>query len=234
MNLSVVIPARNEAQNIEALIGEIRQALDEAAPYEIVVVDDASDDGMRERLAAARGRHPMLRTIRLRERCGQSTALSVGVRAARGVWIATLDGDGQNDPADIPRLMALRDSAQLIAGHRRKRRDTWLKRVSSRIANAVRRSLLKDGTPDTGCGLKLFTREGFLALPYFDHMHRYLPALVLRAGGTVCSVEVNHRPRGGGRSHYGLHNRLWVGIVDLFGVRWLIRRSHRPVIERED
>jgi dolichol-phosphate mannosyltransferase len=238
MNLSVVIPARNEAENIETLLGEIRAALDGGTPYEIVVVDDASDDGMRARLVSARTLHPMLRTIRLRERCGQSTALVVGVRAARGTWIATLDGDGQNDPADIPHLLALCDDAeprtQLIAGYRRKRRDTWLKRVSSRVANAVRRGLLHDQTPDTGCGLKLFARESFLALPYFDHMHRYLPALMLRAGGTVQSVEVQHRPRGGGRSHYGVHNRLWVGIVDLFGVRWLIRRSHRPVIERED
>jgi dolichol-phosphate mannosyltransferase len=168
---------------------------------------------------------------------GQSFAVATGVRAARGRWIATLDGDGQNDPADIPRLLAARDAAGasaaspggplLLAGYRKARSDSWLKRVSSRVANGVRGRLLGDSTPDTGCGLKLFEREAFLALPHFDHMHRFLPALFLRAGGSVISVEVGHRPRTRGRSHYGVMNRLWVGIVDIFGVLWLMKRGPR-------
>jgi dolichol-phosphate mannosyltransferase len=155
-----------------------------------------------------------------------------GVRAARAQWIATLDGDGQNDPADLPRLIAARGDAanegvMLFMGNRVTRRDTWLRRLSSRIANGVRAGLLGDGTPDTGCGIKLFHRETFLSLPAFDHMHRFLPALFQRAGSRVVSVPVNHRERTRGRSKYGVHNRLWVGIVDLFGVMWLKARS-RP------
>jgi len=157
------------------------------------------------------------------------------VKAARGIWIATLDGDGQNDPADIPALWRIAQEAPpspplLIAGHRAHRQDSWTKRRASRIANGVRRRLLRDDTPDTGCGLKLFRRDLFLDLPYFDHMHRFLPALVLRAGGVVRSVPVNHRPRQRGASKYGVFDRLGVGITDLFGVMWLRRRSSRPVL----
>jgi dolichol-phosphate mannosyltransferase len=159
------------------------------------------------------------------------------VRAARADWILTLDGDGQNDPADIPALIerlhehpASGQSLQLVMGHRAKRQDSWLRRLSSRVANGVRSRLLRDATPDSGCGLKLFSRQGFLELPYFDHMHRFLPALVQRNGGAVVSVRVNHRPRTRGRSKYGLHNRLWVGIVDLFGVSWLLRRAKLPEV----
>jgi dolichol-phosphate mannosyltransferase len=168
--------------------------------------------------------------------CGQSAAIVSGVRAARGEWIATLDGDGQNDPADIPKLLALvRDPAQpknlqCIAGWRKKRQDTWLKRLSSKIANGVRSRLLGDATPDTGCGLKLIPRAVWLQLPFFDHMHRFLPALVQRNGGATVSVEVNHRPRTRGVSNYGLHNRLWVGLVDLVGVMWLQRRMKRASV----
>ena len=150
--------------------------------------------------------------------------------------IATLDGDGQNDPADIPTLLdRFREFADpdriLIAGHRTKRKDSWLKKVSSRFANSVRAAILKDDTPDTGCGLKVFSRNAFLAMPRFDHMHRYLPALMIRSGGKVISVPVNHRPRERGTSKYGVWNRLWVGIADLFGVMWLIRRGSVPVLE---
>jgi dolichol-phosphate mannosyltransferase len=179
---------------------------------------------------------PCLKIIRHAVSCGQSTAITSGVLAARFAWIATLDGDGQNDPADIPALLArLRqarpeDNLQMLAGWRVNRRDTWFRRFSSRIANNVRSQLLKDATPDTGCGLKVFNRATFLRLPYFDHMHRFLPALVQRHGGRVESVEVRHRPRERGLSKYGLQNRLWVGIVDLFGVMWLIRRVKHPVI----
>ena len=203
--------------------------------YEIVVVDDGSTDATGERLAELARATPCLRSVRHPASRGQSFAIATGVKAARGAWIATLDGDGQNDPADIPKLLALRVEGEgaaasgplLVAGYRKKRRDTWLKRVSSRVANAVRGRLLGDRTPDTGCGLKVFEREAFLALPHFDHMHRFLPALFIRAGGSVVSVEVGHRPRARGASHYGMWNRLWVGIGDMLGVWWLIRRKER-------
>lgn len=234
MELSVVVPVRNEQDNILPLIAEIRAALDGRLDYEVVYVDDGSTDATAERLAAAQRDFPRLRVLTHARSCGQSAALASGVRAARGAWIATLDGDGQNDPADIPKLWAVVHAAdrpgdlQLVAGWRRRRQDSWLKRLSSRIANGVRARLLNDATPDTGCGLKLFPRAVFLELPYFDHMHRFLPALVQRNGGRSVSVEVNHRPRTRGASKYGVHNRLWVGIVDLLGVMWLQRRMRRP------
>jgi dolichol-phosphate mannosyltransferase len=201
--------------------------------YEILVVDDGSSDGMDRLLAAEAQRRPALRPLRHRRQSGQSTALATGVRHARAAWVATLDGDGQNDPADIPALWRRAreggpDGPRLIAGHRANRRDTLVKRWSSRIANRVRGGLLNDATPDTGCGLKLFDRALFLELPHFDHMHRFLPALAIRAGAPVVSVVVNHRPRHKGRSHYGINNRLWVGIVDLVGVMWLNRRMRLP------
>lgn len=230
MDLSLVIPVRNEADNIEPLLMEIRATLDGRCDYEVIYVDDGSTDSTAQCLSTIRRDFPRLRVLRHRDSRGQSAALLTGIRAAHGTWIATLDGDGQNDPADIPKLLTARDAAGkdpllLLAGYRRTRRDSWLKRLSSRVANAVRARLLHDNTPDTGCGLKLFARATYLALPHFDHMHRFLPALVLRAGGRVQSVEVNHRQRERGRSNYGVHNRLWVGIVDLFGVMWLRRRT---------
>ena len=231
--LSVVIPVHNEAENIASLLDEIRRALAGVVPAEIVVVDDASTDDTVARLDACAAAMPELRIICHRRNAGQSAALHTGVRVARAPLIATLDGDGQNDPADIPALLARYRAAAdgrplLIAGHRTTRRDSFVTRASSRIANAVRGSFLKDDTPDTGCGLKLFARDVFLALPAFDHMHRFLPALVLRAGGRVLSVPVSHRPRTKGRSHYGIHNRLWTGLVDMLGVAWLIRRARLP------
>lgn len=235
MDLSVVIPAHNEADSIVALLDEIEARLAGEVDYEIVVVDDGSTDAMPDVLRDCRARQPRLRVLRQRERGGQSAALLSGVQAARAGWVATLDGDGQNDPADIMKLYRSLaqepDSNILFAGYRRVRRDTWLRRLSSRVANAVRAALLADATPDTGCGLKLFPRALFLALPRFDHMHRFLPALVQREGGRVRSIEVSHRERRLGRSKYGVMNRLWVGIVDLFGVWWLIRRRMRPVVE---
>ncbi|MFB4204160.1 Dodecaprenyl-phosphate galacturonate synthase [wastewater metagenome] len=226
MEYSVVIPVFNEAENVRPLADEVRTALDGVDNYEIVFVDDGSTDDSMRRLLRLRDADPRIRVIAHERNAGQSAALATGVAAARGGWVVTLDGDGQNDPADIPRLIAERErsAADLVAGWRRRRHDTWLKRVSSRVANGVRRRVLGDDCPDTGCGLKLFRRSIFLALPHFDHMHRFLPALFRQAGAGVATVPVNHRARRAGRSKYGLGNRLWVGIVDLFGVLWLRHR----------
>jgi dolichol-phosphate mannosyltransferase len=177
--------------------------------------------------------------MRHSRRSGQSAALCSGMRLARADWVATLDGDGQNDPADIPRLIAARDldpvsPVRLYMGHRTKRRDTWLRRVSSRVANGVRSRMLRDATPDTGCGIKLIHRDTFMELPRFDHMHRFLPALMQRQGAGVESVPVHHRERERGTSKYGLFDRLWVGIVDLFGVMWLARRYRAGLTVKEE
>lgn len=233
--VSVVIPVRNEAPNIAPLVAEIEAALAGVA-HEIVYVDDGSTDATPAMLREVAAGVPALRHLRHRASCGQSAAIVTGVKAARGTWIATLDGDGQNDPADIPRLLErARQGAAgalplLVAGHRVSRRDSRMKRVSSRIANAVRGRLLGDATPDTGCGLKVFPRALFLDLPHFDHMHRFLPALVLRQGGQVVSEPVNHRPRREGRSNYGTLDRLAVSLFDLVGVAWLQRRWKRPEV----
>jgi dolichol-phosphate mannosyltransferase len=227
--VSVVIPVRNEAPNIAPLVAEISAALADI-PHEIVYVDDGSTDGTPAELA----RLAEVRHLRHRTSCGQSAAIITGVKAARGTWIATLDGDGQNDPTDIPRLLARAEAAVgvvMVAGHRVKRQDSWVKRRSSRLANGIRSALLGDATPDTGCGLKLFPRALFLDMPHFDHMHRFLPALAMRAGATVLSEPVNHRPRTRGVSNYGTLDRLAVSIFDLFGVAWLQRRGKRPEIE---
>jgi dolichol-phosphate mannosyltransferase len=231
--VSVVVPVCNEADNVAPLAQEIVAALRGRLPFEMIFVDDGSSDATAQRVRDARASGlSEMRLLRHSARSGQSAAVHSGVRAARAQWIATLDGDGQNDPADLPKLIAARaDPANsgvlLFMGNRVTRRDTWLRRLSSRIANGVRGGLLGDGTPDTGCGIKLFHRETFLGLPAFDHMHRFLPALFQRAGSRVISVPVNHRERTRGRSKYGVHNRLWVGIVDLFGVMWLKARA-RP------
>ena len=228
--VSVVVPVCNEHENVVPLAREIHAALAPGFRFETIFVDDGSDDGTAAAVIAAReSGMPEIRLLHHAKRSGQSAAVATGVLNARAPWIATLDGDGQNDPADIPKLLAaLRGAApdlKLVMGNRTTRRDTWLRRLSSRIANGVRGGLLKDGTPDTGCGIKVFDRHVFLDLPRFDHMHRFMPALFQRAGYAVISVPVNHRSRTRGKSKYGLHNRLWVGIVDLFGMIWLIRRA---------
>ena len=229
--LSVVVPVFNEQDNIPPLLAEIAAALRGRVEFEIVYVDDASRDDSIAVLTAAKATYPELRVIRHASQSGQSTAIRTGVKAARGGWIATLDGDGQNDPADIPKLLAMRDESppaiKLYAGWRVNRQDSGSKRWASRWANAIRSRLLRDETPDTGCGIKLFERDAFLDLPYFDHMHRYLPALMQRAGWQVRSVPVNHRARGMGVSKYNNFNRAVVGIADLRGVAWLIKRSRR-------
>jgi glycosyltransferase involved in cell wall biosynthesis len=234
VQFSIVVPVRNEQDNILPLLAEIHAAL-ERSEFEVLCVDDGSSDASAQRLAEAMKAYPRLRVLSHRVSCGQSAALMTGFRAARGEWIATLDGDGQNDPADLPRLIEARDRSalanlQLVTGYRKKRQDNWLKRFSSRVANGVRSRLLGDATPDTGCGLKLIARRACLELPFFDHMHRFLPALVQRNGGATVSVEVNHRPRTRGVSNYGVLDRLWVGIVDLFGVMWLKRRGKRAEV----
>jgi dolichol-phosphate mannosyltransferase len=236
--LSVVIPVRNEAPNIAPLVAEIEAAL-AGVPHEIVYVDDGSTDHTPEALRDAQAAGAPIRALRHRESCGQSAAIITGVKAARGRWIATLDGDGQNDPADIPRLFArARAEAEqgrrtMVAGHRVNRKDSGVKRYSSKVANAIRSRLLRDATPDTGCGLKVFPRDLFLDLPHFDHMHRFLPALTLRQGGSVVSEPVNHRPRVRGASNYGTLDRLAVSLFDLVGMAWLQRRGRRPVIETD-
>ncbi len=235
--ISVVVPVHNEAPNIPPLINAIGLAL-AGINHEIVYVDDGSSDNSRQILADIAATLPTLVRVRHRNSCGQSAAVITGVKSAHGTFIATLDGDGQNDPADIPAMLeaALKAEAEganpvLIAGHRVTRKDSEAKRWGSLIANSVRAKLLKDGTPDTGCGLKLFRRAAFLELPHFDHIHRFLPALFIRAGGRVVSVPVRHHQRAHGASHYGTWDRLKVGIVDLFGVAWLQRRWKLPHID---
>ena len=226
---SVVVPCRNEAANILAVIGGIVTSMTPVGPFEIIVVDDGSDDGMAALLDAALREIPMLRVVRHDRPAGQSAAIHSGVLAARHGLVCTLDGDGQNPPEELPRLIVPflepgGDSLGLVAGQRVGRKDTLARRLASRFANGLRSLVLRDGTRDTGCGLKAFRREAFLALPYFDHMHRYLPALFARDGWSIAHVDVTHRPRGGGRSHYSNLQRGIVGIFDLLGVAWLLRR----------
>ena len=229
--ISVVVPVRNEEGNVAGLIAEINAALTHIT-HEIIYVDDGSTDDTYSQLKALQTQFTQLKIVRHANSCGQSTAVRTGVKAAQYAWVVTLDGDGQNDPADIPKLIvAVVDGVDLVGGNRRaSRRDTWIKRVSSVVANTVRSKMLRDDTPDTGCGLKLFKREAFLDLPYFDHMHRFLPALIKRRGGKIVTVPVAHRNREHGRSNYGTIDRLLVGIVDLFGVAWLQRRAKIPQI----
>jgi glycosyltransferase involved in cell wall biosynthesis len=228
--VSVVVPVRNEAGNIAPLIAEIAAALAGRA-FEVVYVNDGSRDATEQELRSLMEQRPWLRQIRHAQSCGQSAAVRSGVAAARAAIVVTLDGDGQNDPAFIPALFAALEQGApqvgLVAGQRVGRKATGFKRWQSRVANAVRGAVLRDGTRDTGCGLKVFRRDLFLALPYFDGLHRFLPALVRREGYDIGYVDVVDRPRHQGTSNYGLWDRLWVGILDLAGVWWLIRRRKR-------
>lgn len=228
--VSVVVPVRNEAGNIAPLVAEIAAALAGRA-FEIVYVNDGSRDATEQELRDLMTLRPWLRQVRHVQSCGQSAAIRSGVAAAHATVVVTIDGDGQNDPAFIPALLAALEQAApqvgLVAGQRVGRKATGFKRWQSRVANAVRSAVLKDGTRDTGCGLKAFRRDLFLALPYFDGLHRFLPALVRREGYGVGYVDVVDRPRRHGTSNYGLWDRLWVGILDLAGVWWLIRRRRR-------
>jgi dolichol-phosphate mannosyltransferase len=229
--VSVVVPVRNEAGNIAPLVAEITAALGSGLSFEVIYVNDGSTDRTESELTLLMASRPWLRQIKHQISCGQSAAVSTGVLHASAPVVVTLDGDGQNDPAFIPVLLkALADGAPsvgLVAGQRVGRRASAFKRYQSRLANAVRGAVLRDGTRDTGCGLKAFRRDHFLALPYFDGLHRFLPALVRREGYDVGYVDVIDRPRGAGTSNYGMWDRLWVGILDLLGVWWLIRRRRQ-------
>lgn len=229
--LSIVVPVRNEQGNIAPLVGDIEAACAGIGGFELIYVDDGSSDGTAAALAKLAAARPWLRVVRHAQSCGQSAAVRSGVRAARAPIVATLDGDGQNDPAFLPAMLAQLEaagpSAGLVQGQRVGRKDTGFKRMQSRIANKVRGAILKDGTRDTGCGLKCFRREAYLALPYFDALHRFMPALVVREGLDVLHHEVRDRQRLTGVSNYGFFDRLWVGILDLAGVWWLIRRRRR-------
>jgi dolichol-phosphate mannosyltransferase len=228
--ISVVVPVRNEAGNVAPLIGEIARAMAPLAPFEIVYVNDGSSDETAAELRRLAKEHRFLRVVDHAASCGQSAAVRSGVSFARAPVVATLDGDGQNDPVFLPALIAAieRDpTVGLVAGQRVGRKATGFKKLQSRIANAVRGAVLRDGTRDTGCGLKAVRRDVFLALPYFDGLHRFLPALVRRDGYRVAYVDVVDRPRLTGTSNYGMWDRLWVGILDLMGVWWLVRRKKR-------
>lgn len=239
--VSVLIPAKNEAGNLIPLLEEVRAALANEA-FEVIVVDDGSTDATAAQLRTLHnsGDYPQLRVLTHARSLGQSTSIHHAAEVARGHWLATLDGDGQNDPADLPGMIELVRGSEgqpggvkLVAGHRVNRRDTASKRWASRFANKLRAGLLKDQTPDTGCGIKLIERQAFLRLPYFDHMHRFIPALIRRHNGRMLVQPVNHRERGAGVSNYGNLDRALVGILDLFGVWWLIKRTRLDVNAHE-
>jgi dolichol-phosphate mannosyltransferase len=229
--VSVVVPVRNESGNIKLLVAEIAKALDGLWRFEVIYVNDGSSDGTEAELKILMAQYAWLRRVRHKQSCGQSCAVHSGVEAARGSLVVTLDGDGQNDPAFIPALLRALEAGNprigLVAGQRVGRKASGFKKLQSRIANGVRSVVLQDGTRDTGCGLKAFRRDVFMRLPYFDGLHRFLPALVRREGYGIGYVDVVDRPRSSGVSNYGLWDRLWVGILDLAGVWWLIRRKKR-------
>ncbi len=235
---AVVVPMRDEAEAVATLAAEIGDACAPLGPFEALFVDDGSTDATGTALAAAQARHPWLRVLRHERSFGQSAAVTSGVRAASAPLVVTLDGDGQNPPGDIPALLApflAEDRAQglgLVCGVRARRRDSVVRRLASRVASAIRRAMLHDASPDTGCGLKAFPRAAFLELPAFDHMHRFLPALFLADGWAVRHLPVGHRPRAAGRSKYGQIDRALVGMLDLFGVWWLLRRRRRSAPAR--
>jgi len=228
MDFTIVIPVFNEEESIRALLDEISESVSKYS-FEIVVVDDCSSDTTLEVLSQSKNSLENLRVISHDQNLGQSSAIHTGVSNAKSNWIVTLDGDGQNDPKDISslfhKIQEINNDQLMIAGHRVVRKDNWLKRFSSKYANKIRRKILNDDIPDTGCGLKIFSRDMFLKLPFFEHMHRYIPALFRSYGGQVLSIPVNHRQREKGSSKYGFSNRFWVGIIDLIGVKWLQKRS---------
>jgi dolichol-phosphate mannosyltransferase len=230
MKLSIVVPMHNEAENVGQLVREIADACAGIAEKELILVDDGSKDDTAQLIRALQDDHPWLSLVQHETAGGQSAAVHSGVLAARGDICCTLDGDLQNPPSEIPNMIAPFLAADasphlgLVAGQRVKRQDTWAKRTASKAANKLRAWMLNDNTRDTGCGLKAFRRDAFVALPYFNHMHRYLPALFARDGWEIAHVDVSHRARGGGRSKYTNIQRAFVGVKDLLGVAWLIKR----------
>ncbi|MEM6906421.1 MAG: glycosyltransferase family 2 protein [Pseudomonadota bacterium] len=234
---TVVAPMLNEAENVESMAREILAACGDIGPFEAIFVNDGSTDATAERIADLRGEFPWLREVRHARPCGQSAAVRSGVIAAHAPIVCTIDGDGQNPPSEIPKLVApLLDGGEigLVAGQRVGRQDTRSKKFASRAANALRRRILRDDTRDTGCGLKAFPREVFLSLPFFDHIHRYLPALVRREGHRIALVDVSHRAREAGTSKYTNFGRALVGFQDLLGVWWLLRRRKRAEVVHQD
>jgi glycosyltransferase involved in cell wall biosynthesis len=235
IEISVVVPAYNEAENLPEFLAELRAALDAAGrPAEILLVDDGSDDGTPALLAAERALDPRLRPLRLEVRSGQSAALAAGLGRARGAVIVTLDADLQNDPADLPRVLAALDSADVVSGVRANRHDDWVRKLSSRIANATRRAVIGDRITDIGCSFKAYRRDALEGLPMFVGVHRFLPALCVFRGARLAEVPLTHRPRRHGVSKYGVGNRLWRGINDLIGVSWLKSRLIRVRLREED
>jgi dolichol-phosphate mannosyltransferase len=234
LRLSLVIPAFNEEPNVEACYREVVQALEPLGePFEVIVVDDGSTDRTPEILRALAARDPRLRLVRFRRNAGQTAALAAGFRAARGPVVVTMDADLQNDPRDIPALLAALESADAACGWRVDRRDPWTKRIASRIANRVRSRMTGDGVHDTGCTLKAFRRSALDRLKLYRGMHRFLPALLLLEGFRVVEVPVRHRPRRAGTSKYGNWSRLWGGLADLWAVRWMARRRLGYEVEEE-
>ncbi|HRJ01695.1 MAG TPA: glycosyltransferase family 2 protein [Hyphomonas sp.] len=233
LEFSVVVPVHNEAGNVATLVGEIASALDGRA-FEMVFVDDASTDETRTKLVELKAAYPMLRVVGHRKNAGQSRAIRTGILSARGPVVGTLDGDGQNDPADLPDLYRQLTRAdaphglKMVMGRRASRKDSAWKKFGSRFANNIRQRMLRDDCDDSGCGIKVMNREAFLKLPYFDHMHRYMPALMKADGHEVEFRNVNHRPRGEGKSNYTNFGRLRDALSDLRGVMWLIRRRRNP------
>lgn len=230
--ITVVVPVHNEQDNIEPLIKEIIAVSNQVIISEIIYIDDGSTDKTFAVLEKLHSNIPILRVIRHKQKTGQSAAFMTGVRAAGNDLVVLMDGDGQNDPRDIAALYEIysHESAYnqklMVAGQRKKRQDNLIRRLSSRLANKIRSSILQDNIRDTGCSLKLIRREDYIRLPYFDHMHRYLPALLKRDGVKILTADVSHRPRERGISKYGFWDRLWVGITDLAGVRWLLWRGY--------
>lgn len=237
--ISIVIPVYNEADNVQVLTSEIIRTVN-FTQYEIIFIDDGSQDKTVEHLQKLTLQYRQVKFISHIVNFGQSASIITGIKAAKHDWIVTMDGDLQNDPVDIFALLttamkhAMENKHQIaVIGIRETRDDQWIRKISSKIANFIRRKLLKDDCQDTGCGLKLFSREMFFRLPIFNNMHRYFPALFKSIGINVLQVPVNHRPRIKGKSKYGIHNRLWVGIPDLLGVMWLLRRTYQAKVKNE-
>lgn len=231
MLFSVLIPVLNEQDNILPLLEELYATLRDGPPFEVLVIDDGSDDATVARVRSTMAQHATLRLICHPSRSGKSAALRTGAKLAVAPWLVTMDGDRQNDPADIPRLLALaqvQPDLAMVAGNRRRRDDTLAKRITSRLGNGIRRAFLRDACPDTACGLKLIRRDLFLDLPFFDSLHRFLPALVQARGMAYANLAINDRARGAGRSKYTNLGRAAVGLFDLMGVMWLLRRTTLP------